>query len=203
MDKPRFIVLDGIDGCGKSSQAAALVQALEQRRGKPALHLREPGSTPLGEALREILLGRNFEPVTEVEALLVCAARKQMLERCVKPALEEGRDVVCERFHSSTFAYQGWAGGLGMDRVGRLLEEWAGSPKPDRIVILEIDPKRAFARRGADSDRIEDRGIEFQARVAEGFAVYAELEDRAVLVDGDASLDCVAKAVLTEVLRAD
>ena len=95
-----FFVLDGIDGCGKSTQAALLTQALE-RAGRRPLHLREPGSTPAGERIRALLLARDEALSPAVEALLVCAARAHMLAARVAPALADGRDVVCERFHAS------------------------------------------------------------------------------------------------------
>src|SRR5262245_35412594 len=101
-----FIVLDGIDGCGKSTQAELLSRVLASDTGREVVHLREPGSTNLGERLREILLARESELSPEVEALLFVAARRQMLAERVEPALARGAHVVCERFHPSTFAYQ-------------------------------------------------------------------------------------------------
>ena len=111
------MVLDGIDGCGKSTQARLLVTALEERWDGGVLHVREPGSTAVGEALRELLLFRDLELGAEVEALLFTAARRQMLDEVVEPALAAGRAVVCERFHPSTYAYQAVAGGLQEDAV--------------------------------------------------------------------------------------
>src|SRR5262245_34284111 len=111
-----FVVIDGVDGCGKSTQAERLVRALATLPGadpeRAPLHLREPGSTKLGETLRGLLLGRGREMSPAVETLLFAAARRQMLDELVRPALAAGRLVVCERFHPSTFAYQAVAGGL-------------------------------------------------------------------------------------------
>ena len=200
----RFLVLDGIDGCGKSTQAALLTQALE-RAGRRAVHLREPGSTPAGERIRAILLARDEALTPAVEALLVCAARAHMLATRVAPALADGRDVVCERFHSSTFAYQGVAGGLGAERVMALLAAWASEPAPDRVVILEIDVERARTRRGQSSDRIEDHGPEFQRKVAEGYRRYLAYDPRAVAVDAagrpEEVFARVVQALGLEVLR--
>ena len=103
---PLFIVIDGVDGCGKTTQARLLVENLRERTGVLPLHLREPGSTPLGESLRDLLLSRESTMSPSVEALLLAASRRQMLEQQVLPALAEERHVVCERFHPSTFAYQ-------------------------------------------------------------------------------------------------
>ena len=201
----RFLVLDGIDGCGKSTQALRLVQVLGERareegRGEP-LHVREPGSTALGERLRELLLDREARIGSGGEALLFAAARRQLLAELVAPALAEGRDVVCERFHPATLAYQAHAGELEFDGVLALLLEWAGEPEPELCVVLEVDPERAAERRGGGEDRIEARGIEFQQRVAEGFQRCVERIEWVVSVDGEGSLDEVAARVLAEVDR--
>jgi dTMP kinase len=198
----RFFVIDGIDGCGKSTQAARLVGALFERLGALPLHLREPGGTALGERLRTILLSRELALSARVETLLFAAARAQMLEEKVEPALAAGRHVVCERFHPSTFAYQAVAGGLSEDRVLDLLSVWAGEPKPDLVIVLDIRPERVLERRAQPGDRIEDKGLEFQRRVAEGFRTYARSERAVVLLDGDRPPDDVARRILEEVLRA-
>ena len=191
-----FVVLDGIDGCGKSTQARLLAQALSLRRGREALHLREPSSTPLGERIRELLLSREFEIEAPSEALLFAAARRAMLDECVAPALAERRDVVCERFHSSTFAYQAVAGGLGEQRVLELLRAWCGAPQPDVTLILDLEPRVAQSRRARSGDRIEDRGLEFQQRVAQGYRRYAQLDSRAKLVAADAPEAALHERVL-------
>jgi len=196
----RFLVLDGIDGCGKSTQAQELARWLA-RDGGEVLHLREPGSTVVGEALREILLSRDSALSPAVETLLFAAARRQMLDQLVAPALARGCHVVCERFHASTFAYQAVAGGEDEARVLALLAEWAGSPAPDATLILDVDVATAGRRRGAPLDRIEDKGPEFQRRVAEGFARYAERTRGVTLVDGRGEVQAVAERVRGEVER--
>lgn len=197
----RFLVLDGVDGCGKSTQAALLVERLARARAVAPLHLREPGSTPAGERIRAILLAHELELGPAAEALLVCAARAQMLEAAVEPALAAGRDVVCERFHPSTFAYQAIAGGLDEERVLELLSTWAGSPAPDLIVILDARPELAAARRGAPTDRIEAKGIAFQRLVAEGMRRYVARDPRAVIVDANGPVEVVERAIAEEVRR--
>jgi len=209
----RFVVLDGIDGCGKTTQAARLAEALRRdsagASAHETLHLREPGSTRLGEALRGLLLerGRNLSPA--VEALLFAAARRQMLDELVEPALARGAHVVVERFDPSTFAYQGVAGGLGEDAVVELLQRFAGSPHPDRVILLDLPPELAAQRlsNSADrrGDRIEDRGLDFQRRVAEGFRRYARrFSGSGVVAVVDAALpeDEVHARVLAEVHHA-
>ncbi|MEO0650510.1 MAG: dTMP kinase [Planctomycetota bacterium] len=196
-----FVVLDGIDGCGKSTQAARLAEAL----GPATLHLREPGSTFLGEALRGLLLDPASRIDSGAETLLFAAARRQMLDEVVAPALEAGRDVVCERFNPSTFAYQAVAGALDEEAVLDLLAGWCTSPAPDLELLLTLDVDVAFARRGSDRDRIEQRGRDYQARVAEGYARYAERLPRARAIPAGAGADEVAAAVraaVEEVRRA-
>jgi len=191
----RFLVLDGIDGCGKSTQARLLAEALTQARGVPALHLREPGSTKVGERIREILLSREHELDPGVELLLFAAARRQTLRELVQPALAAGRDVVCERFHASTFAYQACAGGLPEDDVLSVLLRWADEPRPDALILLDVDPTAAARRRAGPEDRIEAKGLEFQRRVAEGYRRFARLQPGTIVIDGSASPADVARSV--------
>ena len=198
-------MLDGIDGCGKSTQAGRLVEALAQEGAEP-LHLREPGSTVAGERIRELLLGSDVELGPAPEALLFAAARRQMLDEVVRPALARSQDVVCERFHSSTFAYQAVAGELDEEELLALLHAWAGEPRPDLLVILEVDPARAWGRMdGAQGarDRIEARGPAYQERVAAGYRRYAELALEPVsVIDGEGTETEVFERVFAEVRRA-
>lgn len=198
----RFVVLDGVDGCGKTTQAARLVRALARAGAPPPLHLREPGSTALGERLRAALLDPALAMDAGVEALLFVAARRQMLRECVEPALAAGRDVVCERFHPSTFAYQGVAGELGEAEVMTLLERFAGAPRPDLVIVLELPVAQSAERRGARSeDRIEGKGQAFQERVAEGFRRYVAREPRALAVSAEGTEEAVAARVLAAVVE--
>ena len=201
MRRGRFWVLDGIAGCGKSTQAALLVRALE---GERPLHLREPGSTRAGERIRELLLDRAVTLGPAAETLLFVAARRQMLDELVEPALRAGRSVVCERFHSSTFAYQAAAGGLDEEAVLALLEGWAGAPRPDLVILLELGVEEAARRRGT-SDRFEARGSDFHARVAEGYRRWAEHcrgAARVALVDARGTVEEVHERVLAQVRDA-
>jgi dTMP kinase len=163
--------------------------------------LREPGSTALGERLRELLLDGEAEIGPGSEVLLFASARRQLLAECVRPALLEGRDVVCERFHPATLAYQAHAGELDFDEVLGLLSDWAGDPEPDLCVVLEVDPGRAAARRSGVEDRIEARGLEYQVRVAEGFQRCVDRIKWVVSVDGEGEIEEVARRVMDEVNR--
>lgn len=193
-----FVVLDGVDGCGKTTQTERLAGAL-RARGRDVLHVREPGTTAVGERVRALLLDPALTMSPEVETLLFAAARRQMLDELVAPALAAGRDVVCERFHPSTFAYQAFAGDLDAERVMALLEGWATDPAPDLTVLFELDVAEALRRRGAASDRIEAKGAAYLERVAEGYLTFA---DRA-RTRGDAGVAVVSAAAGPDAVAAD
>jgi len=195
----RFIVLDGIDGCGKSTQAERLVRRLAQPATTPALHLREPGGSTLGERVRELVLGREHQPSPAVETLLFVASRRQMLDELVAPALSAGQDVVCERSNASTFAYQAVAGGLPESQVLSLLRTWSDDPRPDLLLWLDLPVDVAAARRGRPADRIEDHGLAFQERVRQGFRRWCELVPGTVRIDATDDEQTVEARVLEAV----
>ena len=175
-----FWILEGMDGSGKSTQAELLVQKL-QETGRRPLHLREPGSTSLGESLRRMLLDaerQSWDPRSE--ALLFFAARNELLRSQVGPALGSGRDVVCERFTPSTVAYQGQEQGVA-DWVFEL-DRLVVPPElqPHGVLILDLEAEVSFARVGgvAGPDGFERRGLGFQQRVREGYLAYAEVHPR-------------------------
>ncbi len=196
----RFIVLDGIDGCGKTTQAERLVAELE-REGRRPRHVREPGTSRVAERIRALLLQPEMPITAKAETLLFAAARTQSLYEVVAPALRAGQDVVCERFHPSTYAYQAIAGGEDPERVRALLEEWAGDPAPDLVVVFDVEPESAAARRGGDRDRIELKGLAFQKEVARGYREWVALDPRAVLVDANRAPELVFADVWAEVAR--
>jgi len=216
-NEPLFVVLDGVDGCGKTTQAARLAVALAELRGPDApapLHLREPGSTVGGERIRELVLAPDVELGRGTLALLFAAARRETLERLVAPALAEGRDVVVERFHPSTFAYQGGHTNDGQpglevapfsdDALLEMLRTWAGAPRPTVEIVLDVAPAIAFERAvaldGGGSDRFEARGLAFQERVAAAMRDYVARVPSAVLVDAAGAEDEVAAHVLEAVI---
>ena len=161
-----FVTLEGIDRSGKTTQAALLTEAL----GPRTLLLREPGGTQAGELVRALLKDPATDLDPRAELLLFCAARAELCARLVRPALDQGRDVVCDRFVDSTVAYQGAARGLGTDLVESVNEIAIAGCLPDVTVLLRIDPEGAesrgqqrLAKDGADGlDRFEAQGIEFQ-----------------------------------------
>jgi thymidylate kinase len=152
-----FVVLDGVDGCGKSTQALRLAERLTTLGGPSPLHLREPGSTRVGEALRALLLDPDSTIGPTSETLLFASARAQMLEELVQPALEEGRHVVCERFNPSTFAYQAWAGGLEPDRVLGRGDEYLARVAEGYRRYAARAPRARQVQASADADTVAER----------------------------------------------
>ncbi len=198
----QLITFEGIDGCGKTTQAAFLRDALVAAGlevgydGAPAALLREPGGTPAGEAIRALLLeGTPIAPWPE--ALLYAAARAQLVEQVLRPSLTAGWLVILDRYVDSSLAYQGYARGLGIERVAEL-NAWAtGGLLPDLTFVVELAPERAAERWGERADRIEGEGIAFQRLVAEGYAHVAErAPERVHVVDGDRPAEQIAADVL-------
>jgi dTMP kinase len=178
-----FVTFEGIDRSGKTTQARMLVDAL----GDHALAVREPGGTPVGERVRSLLKDPDVEIGAHAEALLFAAARAELVERVIGPALDEGRVVVSDRFLDSSLAYQGEARGLGVAEVARV-NDWAiGGLKPDLTFLLALDTDAAAAR-GAEADRFESEGAGLQLRVQEAYERMAAAEPerwRRVAADRD------------------
>jgi dTMP kinase len=193
-----FVTIEGIDRSGKTTQARRLVDAL----GDDALLVREPGGTPAGERIRDLLKDPEADIGARTEALLFAAARAQLVDAVIRPALEDGRVVVSDRYLDSSLAYQGHARGLGEDEVRRL-NEWAtGGLRPDLTVLLRIDPADAAARAGA-TDRFEDEGLDLQRRVAGAYEqLAAAAPERWQAIDATRSEDQVHADVVALVERA-
>lgn len=193
-----FVTLEGIDGAGKSTQARLLAEAL----GSETLLLREPGGTPVGERLRDVLKDGTLELTPRSELLLFAAARAELVERVIKPALEAGRDVVCDRFVDSTVAYQGRARGLDPALVDALNEGVVAGCMPDRTILLRVPVGAAVARTEdregpRTSDRFEREGPVFQERIAAAFDAIAESDpDRVVAVDAQGTIEEVHTRVM-------
>ena len=175
----RFIVLEGGDGVGKSTQAA-LLSSFMDARGIPHVLTREPGGTPVGEAIRELLLGRaDFDMPAETELLLMLAARATFVRDVVRPALAEGKVVLADRFSLSTLAYQGYGRGLDLDDVREAIRIATGGLDADLYVVLDLPAREGTARQQRDGmhpDRIEQAGDAFLSRVREGYLELAESE---------------------------
>jgi len=200
MMKGIFITFEGIDGCGKSTQCEMLKNHLEAD-GKDFIFVREPGGTIIGERIREILLDKkNSQMTSRTELLLFEAARAQITDEVIKPALEEGRIVLCDRFFDSSSAYQGMARGMGMDFVGNLNMAATGGLKPDITFFFDITAEEALARRGKRgeaSDRIELAGLKFQEDVRKGYLELAKNSDgRIVTIDATNGIDEIFAQIL-------
>lgn len=186
-----FITLEGIDGCGKTTQAALLADALE-RGGREVVRLREPGGTRISEKIRSILLDpENGEMADECELLLYEAARAQLVRQVIEPALERGAVVVCDRFYDSTYAYQAAGRALDEALVDRCNELGCCGVHPTRTIVLDLDVSCALGRATKDgADRLEAEGVAFQERVREGYLRLATREaDRVRLLDAMGSPD--------------
>ena len=199
-----LLAFEGLDGCGKSTQVARLQQRLAAA-GARVRTLREPGGTELGEAVRDLLL-RGGAITPQAEMLLYMAARAELYERVVLPALAAGETVLLDRSQYSTAAYQGAGLGLPVDGILALAERAVGGRWPERVVLLELDPQAARARLPAGKDRIERREPAYFARVAQGFRELAAREPaRFRVVDARGTPDEVAArvgAALADVLPA-
>lgn len=196
-----FITVEGIDGCGKSTQARLLAEDLE-RAGYDVLALREPGGVAISEKIRALLLDpANAEMSATCELLLYEAARAQLVHEVVAPALARGRVVVCDRFYDSTTAYQGYAGGVPLDAVMRANELAVGACAPDLTLVFDIDPALAAERTVSRAqDRMEAKGIAYQQRVAEGFRAIAAAEpERVKRIDAARAIDAIHADVMVAV----
>ena len=200
-----FITVEGIDGCGKSTQARLIAAALEAA-GHDVLRLREPGGVKISEQIRAILLDpANAEMGDVCELLLYEAARAQLVHQVVRPALAAGKTVVCDRFYDSTTAYQAFADGLDRNMVSQANELAVDGCRPDLTLVFDLPVEDALRRRSGREaeDRLELKGLEFQERVAAGFrAVAADEPDRVKLIDAGESIAEVFSGVAAELRSA-
>jgi dTMP kinase len=192
-----FVTFEGVDGSGKSTQAGLLADAL-RTKGREVVATREPGGTELGERIRGLLLGGgSIGPWAE--AALFVAARAQLVEEVVRPALARGADVVCDRFLDSSLAYQGIARGLGVDAVLELNRLALGGLLPDRTFLLVVPVEDAERRASGKPDRIEREGRAFLQRVDEAYRQLADrFPGRIVAVDASGTPVAVARRVREE-----
>ena len=177
------MTFEGIDGAGKTTQAGLLKEALEAE-GRDVLLTREPGGTPLGERLRDVLLGGG-EMTPWAEAALFAAARAELVERVIAPTLERGADVVADRYVDSSLAYQGIGRGLGVEPVLELNLRATGGLLPDRTFLLLVEAGEAARRSNAEPDRIERAGSDFHDSVDRAYRELARIfPDRVIPLDG-------------------
>ena len=190
-----FVTFEGVDGSGKSTQAELLRRHLEEA-GREVIAMREPGGTQLGERIRELLLGGRDEIAPWAEAALFAAARAELVERVVRPALDRGAVVVCDRFVDSSLAYQGIARGLGVDEVLELNLRVLGGLMPDVTFVLLADPAALDDRLGGSRDRIEREGLGFRANVDRAYRkLVGRFPERLVPLDATREPDAIAREV--------
>lgn len=184
-----FFSFDGIDGVGKSTQLTLFAQWLAER-GHSVVTCRDPGSTPLGERIREILLAHDAGmPIhRRAEMLLYMAARAQLVEQVIRPALDAGQTVVSDRYLLANVVYQAYAGGLPLDQVRQVGDVAVAGIEPDAVFLLDMDPAAADARLNRQRDRMEEQGTEFRIRLREGFLAEARLSPGKIHIV-DANLD--------------
>jgi len=189
-----FVTFEGLDGSGKTTQVERLRTRLEAE-GREVVATREPGGTPLGEGIRELVLhGHEMSPWAE--ALLFAAARAEHVEEVIRPALERGADVLCDRYVDSSLAYQGIARGLGLERVLEVNLDAVGGLMPDRTFVLALDSETASGRVGESPDRIEREEPGFRARVEAAFLELAErFPERIVVLDASLPADELAERI--------
>jgi dTMP kinase len=189
-----FVTFEGLDGSGKTTQAKRLAETLRSE-GNDVVTTREPGGTPLGEEVRRLLL-EGLGMSAWAEAALFAAARAELVERVIAPALEAGKEVVCDRYIDSSLAYQGIARELGVDRVLALNLNATNGLLPDRTFLVLVDPEVA-ATRSAGNDRIEREGLELQRKVDAAYRELASMfPNRITAVDGDRPPDAIAEEIL-------
>ena len=192
----QFIALDGPDGCGKSTQVKLLVDCLA-KQGVDVVSFREPGATAIGEKIRQILLNpEHIAMTTAAEVMLYMAARVQLWNEKISPALKADKCVVVDRWLSSTCAYQGYAGGFGMDKVIKIATDCLERCWPDLTIILDIDLDTAAKRLKKDLDRMEQKGDNYHKKVREGFLKLAKQQKNFFVVNAADDIDTVHKRVI-------
>lgn len=181
-----FITMEGIDSCGKTTQADLLKKRLENE-SIPHLLIREPGGTPVGEKIRDLLLHKGDPLTNDAEILLYMAARAQLVAAVIRPALEKGLVVICDRYFDSTVAYQGYGGGGDRGWISALNEKVTDGLQPHLTFLFDLSVEEALRRRGGEGDRIEERALSYHRRVRQGYlAIAAEQPHRFLLLDATA-----------------
>ena len=194
--KGKFLVLDGPDGCGKSTQTRMLSEWIAAQ-GVDVVSYRDPGTTLVGEKIRDILLDVAHEGMGDnVEVLLYMAARAQLWKEHIGPDLAAGKCVLMDRWLSSTCAYQGWAGGFGVEKVIKIGTDSLERIWPDLTVVLDVDTETAASRMQRDLDRMEQKGDAYHTKVREGFLKLPDIEPSVKVVDARGTVEQVHQDVL-------
>ena len=181
MTKGLFITFEGCDGCGKTTQLELLAKFLEEK-GYDVVVTREPGAKGLGTKLREILLNYDGEVSSNCESFLFLADRAQHIDTLVKPAITEGKIVLCDRHIDSTVAYQGYGRGIDLEQINYLNNLATSGLKPDLTLLFDVDTETSMQRVGKNKDRMESAGIEFQEKVRHGYLTLAKEEPKRIRI---------------------
>jgi dTMP kinase len=197
-----FITFEGGEGCGKSTQSRLLLKKLEQQN-IPAVLTHEPGGTALGNELRRTLKRKRDSSISpQAELFLLAASRAQLVAELIRPALEEGKVVLCDRFTHSTMVYQGYGRGLDFTAIKMVNNMATRHLNPDLIIFLDIAPEQGLARKQSLKDRFELEDLSFHRRVREGYLKMAEAEpDRWLVIDASLPKGKVAEAIWDRVSR--
>ncbi|MFC1781447.1 dTMP kinase [Planctomycetota bacterium] len=197
----KFIVLDGPDGCGKSTQAELLNKWLKEQ-GIDAVRFRDPGDTAIGEKIREILLNpEHCAMSTETEVLLYMAARAQLWAERMAPALRNNQSIVLDRWLSSTLTYQGWAGGIGMDKIIKIASDCLDRVWPDITIILDVNQQTASERLNRELDRMEAKGQQYHKKVREGFLKLAGEHDNCFVIDASGDIEDIHQNIIQLIME--
>jgi dTMP kinase len=197
-----FITFEGGEGCGKSTQSRLLLERLQQQN-IPALLTHEPGGTPLGNELRKLLKRKRRSSISSrAEMFLFAASRAQLVAEVIRPALEEGKVVICDRFSHSTLVYQGYGRGLDLSTVETVNSLAIQNVEPDVTVFLNISPEQGLARKRSLKDRFEMENLSFHRRVRKGYLKVAAAEpDRWLVIDASLPKDKVAEIIWDSVRK--
>lgn len=196
-----FITFEGCEGVGKSTQLALLKEYLD-KTNQPALYIREPGSTSISEQIRTVILNpKNTEMSSITEAMLYAASRCQLVEEVIKPALERGELVICDRYVDSSIAYQGYARGLGVDLIKQINEPAIKNCMPDLTIFIDLKPADSW-RKGQLDDRLEHESREFHNKVYEGFVNEMKNSNgRIVAVKPDYDRNVTSQKIIEELRK--
>ena len=202
LNNAKFITFEGIDGCGKSTQARLLLDYMNNS-GVETILVREPGGTSISESIREILLHKSSSQMGDrTESLLMTASRAQLTQEVIVPNMDQGKFVIADRYSDSTLAYQGGGRNLDIEWLIELNNYATFTLLPDITFFVDIRPEEALRRLDSDKDRIEGEGIEFQTRVRKTYQILAEkFNDRYVIIDGYAEKGDIHEKVLNEMKR--
>lgn len=196
MKKGLFITFEGADGCGKTTQIELLNKYFKEK-GQETLLTREPGAKGLGVKLREILLNYDGDVSPTCESFLFLADRAQHVDCIIKPALNEGKIILCDRHTDSTVAYQGYGRGLDINQINMLNNIATGKLKPDLTIVLDVDVETSMQRVGKNKDRMESAGIEFFERVRQGFLEIAKKEpERVKVINSSDTIENIHKKIV-------